>query len=675
MVTAIIQARVNSTRLPGKVLKDLNGRSVLEFMIERINICQEIDNLVIATTINNSDDPIYEIGKYLKIPVVRGSENDVLSRFHLVSELYDDEIYIRLTGDCPLIDPNIITKCIQNFQDKKVDFLSNCDPPTYPDGLDVEIFSKQTLIKANKLCNDVSEREHVTLWMLKNKDLKIGLVKNDVDYSKYRWTVDEKEDLDLVRKIVDHFDGSSKFSWLEVIKLFQNNPSLSIINSSFTRNEGITMNTGQKLWRRSKKLIPGGNMLLSKRSEMFLPEKWPSYFSKAQGCSVWDLDGNEFIDMSIMGIGTNILGYGQPEVDLAVSNTISNGNMSTLNCPEEVWLAEKLVELHPWSDMVRFARTGGEANAIAIRIARAASNKDTVAICGYHGWHDWYLATNLKDDSNLEEHLLPGLEPNGVPSNLIGTVKPFSFNRLDQIEKIASENELGAIKLEVQRSTPPSPGFLEGIRNICNKKNIVLIFDECTSGFRETFGGIHKKYEVEPDIAIFGKALGNGYAITAIIGKRNIMDCAQNTFISSTFWTERIGPSAAIKTLEVMEREKSWEKITLMGEYIREQWKKIADQNNLKISFNGIPSIGGFSFSGVNSLKYKTLISQEMLKKGYLASTLCYVSVVHTKEIVDQYIKNLNDVFELISKCEQDILSIDDLIEGPICHDGFKRLN
>ena len=432
--------------------------------------------------------------------------------------------------------------------------------------------------------------------------------------------------------------------------------------------------TGQNLWNRAKQLIPGGNMLLSKRSEMFLPDQWPAYFSKSKGCKVWDLEYRELIDMSIMGIGTNILGYGNDEVDDAVRKVIDLGNMSTLNCPEEVYLAEKLVELHPWSDMVRFARSGGEANAIAIRIARAASNRDTVAICGYHGWHDWYLATNLADDKKLAEHLLPGLEPNGVPKSLLGTIKPFTFNRLDQIEKIASENDLGAIKLEVQRSEPPMPGFLEGIREICDRKGIVLIFDECTSGFRETFGGIHKKYNVEPDISVFGKALGNGYAITAIIGRKNIMDCAQNTFISSTFWTERIGPSAALKTLEIMEREKSWEKITEMGNYLRDNWIKLASKHSLDISINGIPAISGFIFNGKNSLKYKTFLTQEMLKKGYLASNLCYLSLSHTKDIIDNYIYQLDDIFEQVSKCELDN-SIENFLEVPQCHSGFKRLN
>ena len=247
--------------------------------------------------------------------------------------------------------------------------------------------------------------------------------------------------------------------------------------------------TGQNLYNTAKKLIPGGTMLLSKRPEMFLPDKWPAYFSKAKGCQVWDLDNNKYIDMSIMGIGTNTLGYGHPEVDEAVRAIIDKGNMSTLNPPEEVYLAEKLIGLHPWSDMVRFARTGGEANSIAIRIARAACGKEKVAVCGYHGWHDWYLSANLGDESSLDSHLLPGLDPKGVPQSLKGTNIPFRYNDYDELKRIVEENEIGIIKMEVSRSTEPEEGYLESVRELATKNNIILIFDECTSGFRETFGG------------------------------------------------------------------------------------------------------------------------------------------------------------------------------------------
>lgn len=434
------------------------------------------------------------------------------------------------------------------------------------------------------------------------------------------------------------------------------------------------MSSGQKLWERAKRVIPGGNMLLSKRPEMFLPNQWPTYFSRAKGCQVWDLDGKQYTDMSIMGIGTNILGYGHPEVDDAVVRTIQSGNMSTLNCPEEVYLAERLVEMHPWADMVRFARSGGEANAIAIRIARAASGRDKVAICGYHGWHDWYLSANLGDAVNLDGHLMPGLMPNGVPRELHGTVFPFRYNNFDELLALVNQHNIGVIKMEVSRNHGPQDNFLQKVRKLATERDIVLVFDECTSGFRQTFGGLHKLFGVEPDMAMFGKALGNGYAITAIIGRRAIMEAAQSTFISSTFWTERIGPSAALKTLEIMEGMRSWDLITNTGIVIRNRWQSLANDVGIELEHWGLPSLTGFTIKSKMSQEYKTLITQEMLKQGYLAGNSVYVCVDHSPDILDKYFDALRPIFYLIKDCEEgrDVMS---LLKGPVCHSGFNRLN
>ena len=519
-----------------------------------------------------------------------------------------------------------------------------------------------------------AEREHVTWFIRESGHFQVANLAGKSDHSGERWTVDEPADLTVVRAVVDHFGGRTDFGWQEVVDLSVTHPELFAANRHIIRNEGALIGTGQKLWKRAKQVIPGGSMLLSKRSEMFLPEQWPSYFSKAKGSQVWDMDGNELTDMSIMGVGTNTLGYGHPEVDAAVMQTITNGNMSTLNAPEEVYLAEKLIELHPWADMARFARSGGEANAIAIRIARAASGRDKVAFCGYHGWHDWYLAANLGDEQHLAGHLLPGLEPQGVPQNLRGTVLPFNYNRFDELVALVSQNDIGVIKMEVSRNKGPEDNFLHKVRKLATDNNIVLIFDECTSGFRQTFGGLHKLYGVEPDMAIFGKTLGNGYAITGTIGRREIMEAAQSTFISSTFWTERIGSSAALATLKVMERERSWEVITATGHRIRKGWQQLADRHGLQIEHWGLPALCGFTFKSDNALAYKTLITQEMLGKGYLAGNSVYASIVHTPELVDRFFDALDPVFATIKTCE-DGFDVASLLKGPVAHAGFKRLN
>ena len=673
-VAVILQARTGSSRLPGKVLADLAGRPMLAFLVERLKRCPVVDLVILATTDSPEDDALASLGETLGLSVCRGSQNDVLSRYALAAEQTEAPVLVRITGDCPFVDPGLLEEMINEFCEQDIDYFSNCLFPTYPDGLDIEVFTRRSLLLAQAECVDSSEREHVTPWIRSCGRFRLAQKQYQDDLSSMRWTVDEPEDLQVIRGVVAHFGGASDFSWEQVLELAHQQPHLFAANAKFTRNEGATMGTGQKLWRRAKRVIPGGNMLLSKRAEMFLPEQWPAYFSKAKGCRVWDLDGRELIDMSIMGIGTNLLGYGHPEVDASVAATVTAGNMSTLNCPEEVWLAERLVDLHPWAEMARFARSGGEANAIAIRIARAATGRDTVAICGYHGWHDWYLATNLQNESGLEEHLLPGLEANGVPRGLAGTVQPFSFNRLDQLERIAANHDLAAVKMEVQRSSPPEPGFLEGVRDLCTRRGIVLIFDECTSGFRETFGGLHLKYGVDPDMAMFGKAMGNGYAITATIGRRSVMEAAQSTFISSTFWTERIGPTAALKTLDVMERERSWEQITATGLELRSQWQALADRHGLKITHNGLPALTGFAIQSSQALAYKTLITQEMLKRGYLAATSCYVSLAHQPDVIETYLDALDEVFALIAECEAE-QSVEGLLNGPVCHGGFNRLN
>ncbi len=436
------------------------------------------------------------------------------------------------------------------------------------------------------------------------------------------------------------------------------------------------MHTGQTLYNKAKKLIPGGTMLLSKRPEMFLPDLWPAYFSKAKGCEVWDLDNNKYIDMSIMGIGTNILGYGNEEVDAAVKQTVINGNMSSLNCPEEVYLAEKLVtDICPWADMVRFARTGGEANAMAIRIARAASGKDKVAICGYHGWHDWYLATNLGNNQGLKEHLLPGLDPNGVPQDLKGNTLPFIFNDFEEITNLVENHNIGVIKMEVQRNMPPKEGYLEHIRKLADKHNIVLIFDECTSGFRDNLGPIFNHYDVLPDMCVLGKTMANGYAMTAVVGTQAVMEAAQSTFISSTFWTERIGPTAALKAIEVMERIKPWDRLTDNGNYMSNTWQTLADKYSLSITRSGLPALSSFSFNSKNALKYKTYLTQESLKQGFLGSTDFYACTAHSRTLIDAYAQVLDTIFATLAECEQDGRNIDNLLEGKPCHGGFKRLN
>jgi glutamate-1-semialdehyde 2,1-aminomutase len=693
-IVAIVQARTSSKRLPGKVLLPLGGKPMIIYQLERIAQSERIDSVILATSTEESDNDLARIATESGFRTFRGNLEDVLNRFNECAKHTGARTVVRLTGDCPLTDPALIDEIIDEFHAGKWQYLANGSDPsrlTVPDGFDIEVFSADALDRAEKEATLASEREHVTPWMKTGEaNLKWSHFMHRPARRYYRLTVDNIEDYEVVSAVVNHAEVAGKrLNIDDAISYLEKNAEVAHKNLGAIRNEGyfrsleddqapstsMNQNTGQDLWNKAKRLIPGGNMLLSKRAEMFLPEKWPSYFSRAKGHEVWDLDGRKYRDMSIMGIGTNILGYGRAEVDNAVISAVGLGNLSTLNCKEEVQLAEKLIELHPWADMARFARSGGEANAIAIRIARAATGRDTIAICGYHGWHDWYLATNLQHKTGLSQHLLPGLEPAGVPKGLEGSVQPFGYNDFEQLLEISNKHNLAAVKMEVQRSAKPSKDFLQRVRDLCTTKGIVLIFDECSSGFRETYGGLHLKYNVNPDMAMFGKTLGNGYAITAIIGKRDVMQAAQKSFISSTFWTERIGPTAALAALGVMENEKSWQIATSLGQRMQDGWRILAERNGLEIRMMGIPALASFVVGSGNSLKYKTYITQEMLKKGYLAGTTFYASTSHTEGIIDSYLDELDLVFCQIGQCERGLIQIDELLDGPVCHDGFKRLN
>ena len=436
------------------------------------------------------------------------------------------------------------------------------------------------------------------------------------------------------------------------------------------------MNTSKSvaLWNRAKQLIPGGSQLLSKRAEMFLPDRWPAYYKEAKGVEIVDLDDNRLIDMSLMGVGSCTLGYADPDVNAAVAKVVEEGSMSTLNVPEEVELAELLCELHPWAGMVRYARTGGESMAIAIRIARSFSGRDKIAFCGYHGWSDWYLATNIGGES-LKGHHLTGLEPKGVPSGLAGTMFPFQYNKIEELEKIVTENpDIGVIVMETMRHQEPENDFLKKVREIANRVNAVLVFDEVSIGWRLTIGGAHLVYGVEPDIAVFAKAMGNGYPMAAIIGRKEVMQAAQDTFISSTYWTERIGPVAALATIKKMREKNVPAHLLKIGNLIWEGWKNLSQKHGLDITISGPPALVCFAFNyGDDNVKIKTLLMQLMLDRGYLDTASVYVSFAHTEDRVRAYLAAQDDVFGILKDA---IVNhrLDELLTGPVAHAGFKRL-
>ncbi|MCC6538502.1 MAG: aminotransferase class III-fold pyridoxal phosphate-dependent enzyme [Bryobacterales bacterium] len=434
--------------------------------------------------------------------------------------------------------------------------------------------------------------------------------------------------------------------------------------------------TGPALYRRARQRIPGGTQLLSKRPEMFLPEQWPAYYAEARGAEVWDLDGRRYLDMSIGGIGACVLGFADPDVDGAVRAAIDRGVACTLNCPEEPALADVLCELHPWADMVRLLRCGGEAMAAAVRIARARTKRDKIVFCGYHGWHDWYLAANLTQGDQLQGHLLPGLDPAGVPRALAGTAAPFAYNDESALEKALASagGDLAAIVMEPIRSAQPAAGFLERVREAAHRRGALLVFDEVTAGFRMNTGGAHLTLGVQPDLAVFAKALGNGYPMAAIIGTGDAMQAAQDTFISSTNWTERTGPAAALAMLAKHRRVDAGAHLTRMGEAVRACWRAAAEASGVRITVaGGLAALARFSFDEQDAAAVRTLFTQQMLDRGFLAGTAFYAMYAHRDEHVVAYAAAVAEVFQELAQAVGEG-TVARQLRGSVAHGGFQRL-
>lgn len=669
-VVAIVQARLSSMRFPRKVLAPVLGRPILSHLLERLGRATRVDEIVLAIPDSPAGDALVQFADEHGVRYHRGSEDDVLDRYHRAAQGAGAAVVVRITGDCPMVDPALVDRAVSTLVDGGYDYVQT--GRQYPDGFDVEVMTMAALQRASGHASDRYDREHVTPYVQRDPSNRVAMFDHVADLSGGRVTLDEPEDLEVIAGVFEAF-GHNRFTFEDVAALMLDQPALFAANRHVHRDEGATMCKGEKLWRRAKRVIPGGSMLLSKRAEMHLPVGWPAYFSRASGCRVWDLDDNEFIDVGLMGVGTNILGYGHPKVDEAVRRVVDAGNLSTLNCPEEVALAEALLELHPWADMARFTRSGGEACAVAVRIARAAAGRDGVAFCGYHGWHDWYLSANLAEESALDGHLLPGLDPVGVPRGLSGSARPFPYNDLAALESLLERGDVGAVFMEVQRSMEPATGFLEGVRTLATRHGAALVFDECTSGFRKNLGGLHLFYGIEPDIAVFGKTLGNGYAVNAVIGREEVMQAAHNTFISSTFWTERIGSAAALASLAAMSDEDAPARIDAIGLAVRQLWSDLAAEASLPIQTSGLPALGGFTVKGLDPIAVKTFVTQELLKNGFLGGTSLYASVAHESAVLQAYAERLRPVFAALASCETSEQLFHLLPHGP-AQRGFQRL-
>lgn len=410
--------------------------------------------------------------------------------------------------------------------------------------------------------------------------------------------------------------------------------------------------TGEELWKRARTVISGGTGLLSKRAEMFDAQSWPAYFSRCSGCEVWDLSGQRYIDFA-GGVGAILLGYADPDVTAAVRRRLSLGTYSTLVNPQEVELAETLLALHPWAGKVRYARGGGDAMNMSVRIARAATGRSGVAFCGYHGWHDWYLAANLGETDALNGHLLPGLEPKGVPRELRGTAVPFKFNDLAALDAAIAQlgGNLAAVVMEPMRSQWPKDDFLAKAAARCRAAGAVFVVDEVSSGLRYGLPGALSRFGVEPDLVVYAKAMSNGFPFGAVVGRDAIMQAADGSFISSSYWTDGVGPAAALAVLEKVRRLRVHDLVWERGGKLQEQLRTLAARHPAcRLVVGGLPPTPTMTFDlGADAPLAQTLYVRKMRERGFLVASYHYVMLAHDEGKIAQLIRAADEAMSEIA--------------------------
>ncbi len=623
---------------------------MLARQIERIKRSKRIDNLIIATSLDDTDDAIEELCQTLGVKCFRGDLNHVLDRFYHASQAYPSAHVVRLTGDCPLSDPQLIDQVIDSHLQNGCDYTSNTLPPTYPDGLDVEVFRTDCLKIAWTEAVRSEHHEHVTPFIYQSPDrFKCFNVRSTIDYSHLRWTVDHPQDLDLIQAIyTELYPTNPLFQTQDILDLIDQNQSLQVMNTNIERNEnfkGETMHRyyhSEELLNRALKVIPLGSQTFSKSKTQYPQGVSPYFIDRGLGSHVWDVDGNEYIDF-VNALASITLGYVDADVTHAVQQQLNQGTIFSLSHSIEVEVAEKLIELVPCAEMVRFGKNGSDATSGAVRVARAYTGCDRIAVCGYHGWHDWYIGSTSR---NL-----------GIPKSIQALTHCFKYNDLRSLKELLEKypDEFAAVILEPMNVVYPNPGFLEGVRELTNQFGCLLIFDETITGFRYAIGGAQEQFGVIPDLATLGKGIANGYPLSAIVGRRDIMTIMEDIFFSSTFGGETLSLAAALATLNKLQSHSVIEILTQKGEWIIDQVKNLIDKHQVQnfISISGHPT---WSFLLIDAIgdysqaQLKTLFLQEVFKRGILTLGTHNLSYSHSDRDLQKLIEVYDQVFPILKE-------------------------
>lgn len=675
---------MGSTRLPGKVLAEIAGRPMLWHVVKRVRRATLVDEVVVATSTSASDDPLADWCSQNLIPVSRGSENDVLDRFYQAARAHGATTVVRITADCPLLDPQVIDKVIRRFQQGDVAYAANCLRYTYPDGLDTEVFSFTALEAAWREATKPSEREHVTPYLRSGRSL-IANVENDTDLSSLnlRWTVDEPADLEFVRGVYAALAHKDFFVMSDVLAVTAAHPELNSLNAGIAANEGYykslfdeaaagaapRRDVSQSLaWEaRAAKVIPGASQTFSKGTNQHVHGVSPVMLQSGKGCRVWDVDGNEYIDY-IQGLLPNILGYAHEEVNAAAAAQLAQGHSFSLPHPVEVELAERLTRLIPCAEMVRFGKNGSDATSGAVRAARAYTKRERVACCGYHGWQDWYIGSTARHA--------------GVPQAVRDLTHPFPYNDLAALDAILSAHpgEFAAVILEPFNFTQPAPGYLQGVKDLAHKHGALLIFDEICSGFHFGLGGAQKKFGVTPDLACFGKAMGNGFPIAAVVGRADVMHTFEDIFFSFTFGGEVASIAACLKVLDILEHTDALARMASMGRTLQEGFNTLAKLAGLypQLECVGDPIWALLKFrdghgpnGGADSFVTRSLFSQEAAKRGILLLVTHNLCAALDHAAIEQTLRAYAAIFKTLAIWLKDP-NPERFLEGPVIAPVFK---
>lgn len=642
-VVLIVQARMGSSRLPGKMMLEIAGRPAIGHVLARVGLAQRIDDVWLACSDVTSDDPLAAYGQSLGVSIFRGDENDVLSRFVAVAEKTEADVLVRITGDCPMADPVIIDKVVDTFLAENVDFVSNTLTRSYPDGLDVEVFSRAALDRTAGEVTDPFLRAHVTPYIhgrLKDR-LPWGAFTqaqfvNDADFSHLRWTLDEQDDLAFFQSLLERLPEG--YGWMDAVAEITREPRLLYINAGHEINEGTNrdldggeggriFSQSNSYFERAEKTVPLATQTFSKSHQQWVKGATPLFMDRGRGCRVWDVDNNAYID-HVLGLLPVVLGYCDPDVNEAISRQMEKGICFPLASPLEAELAECLVRLIPCAEKVRFGKNGSDVTAAAVRLARAHTGRDRILVCGYHGWHDWYIGSTTRDL--------------GVPEAVKDLTTAVAFNDLDALEGILKRNgdQIAAIVMEPTSKDPAKLGYLEGVRALTERHGVLLVFDEIITGFRVSMGGAQAISGVTPDLACFGKAMGNGMPISAIVGRGDIMKGMEDIFFSATFGGEALSLAAAIATIDKLERENGPARLARRGSILKERINGVLAEAGLAdvVCFGGEDWWPRLALTSppVDPNMFNSLLRQEFVANGLLIGASLNLSLAHDDDTITE---------------------------------------